>query len=116
MTPEQIVKMLKFFHYSFATEQELQAGLEQVIQDLGWTYEREYKLDSHDRPDFFLPEWGICIEVKIGGASAGVLRQLYRYAEHAEVKGIVLVSSRARHQVPAQINDIPVAKLQLWGI
>lgn len=121
MTPDQIARLLAGYRYHFTNERELQDGIERVLRDLrqeylGWDYQREYQLSAHDRPDFWLPESSIAIEVKVGGTTSEVLRQLHRYAQHAHVAGLVLVSSRARHIIPEQINGVPAAKLQLWGL
>lgn len=108
----QIAGVLRQYTYNFADERTLQDGLEQVIS-AHWEYRREYELSTTDRPDFWLPEFGIAVEVKIGGPTSSVLRQLYRYAGHEQVQGILLVSSCMRHQVPDSMNAKPVLKLQL---
>lgn len=108
----QIATLLQSYRYNFADERTLQDGLEHVIGQ-HWEYQREYELSTTDRPDFWLPEFGIAIEVKIGGPTTAVIRQLHRYASHEEVNGILLVSTCMRHRVPETMNDKPVMKVYL---
>lgn len=59
---------------------------------------REHRLSSRDRPDFFAPAEGVAIEVKVGGRGQqrnAIVRQLDRYAEHDQVKALVLVTGVA---------------------
>lgn len=80
------------------------------------TFSREFKLSHRDRPDFFLPVPGLAIEIKVDGSTSSVIRQLHRYAEHEAVKGIFLLTSRMRHQVPETLNDKPVMAVTILGI
>lgn len=78
---------------------------------------REAVLDEkgRDRVDFLVPK-GIAIEVKVGGGLAEVTRQLHRYAQHAQVSALVLVTTRALHLgVPRQLNGKPVDVVHVTG-
>lgn len=119
LTPASLASFLAGFKYRFTNEVELQRGIDQVLREWGASYEREYRLNKTDRPDFLVaPDRraegeriapGIAVEVKIGGSTAEVTRQVHRYLQHEEVAGVMLVTSRFRHQLPAEINGKPVA-------
>jgi hypothetical protein len=118
LTPASLASLLAGFKYRFTTEEELQRGIEQVLRDQWIGFKREYRLNKTDRPDFLvMPDRhvpgertpGIAVEVKIGGSAAEVTRQVHRYLQHEEVAGVMLVTSRFRHQLPAEINGKPVA-------
>lgn len=74
----------------------MQDDVDQVLSAAGVTFTREARLDARDRPDF-LTTSGLAIELKVAGGRSAVVRQLLRYAEHEEVTGILLVTSRSRH-------------------
>lgn len=92
---DNVIRKLKSYRFRFKTEAELQKGLMSVLERITETI-REHRLDENDRPDFFLPDHGIAIEVKTKGAATAVLRQLTRYATHEEVKSILLITSRVQ--------------------
>ena len=73
---------------------------------------REHRLTPKDRLDFLLD--GIGIEVKVKGGLSELTRQLFRYAEHPDVKGILVASTRSQHAaLPELIREKPVAFLNL---
>lgn len=91
--------------YSVSSEAELQAALAQRLD--GFICKREVALTTTERIDFTYGEVGI--EVKVDGSRADVLRQLSRYAEHSDIGGLVLVTTRARHRaMPAELNGKPL--------
>lgn len=104
------------YRFAFANEKQLQDGIERMLAAENVAFEREHRLTAKDRPDFFLPNSGIVIEVKIKGATNDVLRQLYRYAEHEQVKAIILVTSRGRHQLPITMHDKPCRAVVLYNL
>lgn len=111
---------LPAYRYFFNDEHQLQDGIEKVLHQLSDRYdfyfEREYYLSAQDRPDFFLPDEGIAIEVKIQGSTSAVIRQLTRYAQHNSIKSIILVTSRMRHQVPSELNGKPIHTINLRSL
>lgn len=118
MTVSEIVKTLSGFRYRFCNEYQLQDGVEAVVRASGWEYVREFKLSAHDRPDFWFPSSGVAVEIKVDGSTASVIRQIHRYAQHPEVRGIILISSRARHifAIPENISGIPVEALHVGAV
>jgi len=94
--PPKIVELsnlIKRHDFNFATEAELQDGIAAILPE---DAEREVQLGPKDRIDFLVD--GIGIEVKIGGSSSEVFRQLFRYAKHDQVKSLLLVTTRSSHQ------------------
>ena len=89
------------------------------IKDLldreGFDYSHEYKLGKGNRIDFLVG--GIGVEVKKGKPNrSSVLKQLERYSESDEVKGLVLVIERSM-DIPDFLNGKPcevVALNKLW--
>lgn len=72
--------------------------------------------DKTGRLDYFLPESGIAIEVKVQGAHAAIVGQLRRYAWCEEVKGVLLVTTRgALARVPSMLEGKPVRAMRLVG-
>lgn len=90
-------------------ERALCDAVERVLR--GHPFEREFPLNARDRPDFvvgLVPL--VAIEVKVKGSLADLTRQIFRYAEHAEVSGILVVTTRSDHRrIPETILDRPVA-------
>ena len=101
--------------YRFNKEIELQDGLAVVLTGMGQRAEREVRLGPGDIIDFLTPE-GVGIEVKIGGGLADVTRQIHRYASHAAVKAILLITTRAIHSaIPPRINGKSVQVCTVGG-
>jgi hypothetical protein len=87
--------------------------MEQVFEEEGWDVEHECPLSGRreDRVDFFYG--GVAIEVKVDGSTSEVTAQLQRYALHPSVREILLVTTRSRHTVPAELGGKPVTVLLL---
>ena len=94
MTVDDLHALLSRFAFRFASEADLQDGIETVLRDAGIAYERERILTKRDRIDFMVG--GVGVEVKIAGGQAEVLRQLARYAGRVEVASLLLVTSRVQ--------------------
>lgn len=119
MTASEVASTLVGFRFRFKDEKELQAGVFQVLTEMGQPFVPEYELTKQDRIDFFLPVEGTGIEVKTndsrGGAGlAAVTRQLWRYAKSAEIKELILVTTRAKHRdLPSEILGKPLLVVYL---
>ena len=75
---------------------------------------REHRLGARDRADLFVRyrtepgSPGIAVEVKTAGGLPDVAEQLLRYAEHDEVAGILLVTTKSAHlQIPSILLGKP---------
>jgi ABC-type uncharacterized transport system substrate-binding protein len=109
-----LAALLSGHRYRYSSETDLQAAIAKLLDRAGIDYRREFRLCELDRPDFMVGD--VAIEVKIDGSLASVVRQIARYAEHDEVRAIVLVSTRAVHRsIPATFNGKPVVLASLLG-
>lgn len=90
---EQLVDILGAYRFNFVGERQLQDGIEAVLQQESIAARREVRLSGRDRIDFLTG--GVGIEVKTAGSSANLLRQLARYAEHDEIRSLIVVTNRS---------------------
>lgn len=115
LTAERIAAVIKGHRYRYADESHLQEGIAGALAAAGIPAAREVRLAGSDRIDFMAGSLGI--EVKIGGQSAAVARQLGRYAKYGQVAELMLVTTRARHRdMPREIGGKPVHVVLLSGI
>jgi len=107
-----LILQYKFF---FTNEEELQAGIWEVLQTFGAEdWQREFSLSKEDRIDFFYPPMGIGIEAKISHPLSSLTRQVHRYCQHDNVRGIVIVTSKAQlTNLPESISNKPVIMAHL---
>lgn len=109
--PEALAALLESVHYSYANEEQLCDGLEQVLAP-HHTVLREHPV-AGGRLDLYLPECGVALEVKTAGAPGTVLRQLQRYAASPDVHGLVLVTTRFRHRFGESVGGKPLATVKI---
>jgi len=113
--PDQLASTLAGFRFRFGDERELQDGIAQALTVRGIPFERERALSRPDRPDFMV-SGGTAIEVKVKGSLAELLRQISRYASHAEVTSVLAVGSPSwLTRLPSSICGKPVHALRLIG-
>ena len=109
--------MVRRHRIDLTNEKQAQAQIEGLLTDHGLTFTREMRLSPGDIPDFFLPDPGLALEVKLRAPSkTGVFRQLQRYAKDERVKGVLLISNTAMG-LPATIEGKPawfVSLGQAW--
>jgi hypothetical protein len=113
-TLDAIVAKLGLFRFSFADEYALQRGILEALSKSGWEPEREVILSARDRIDFLVGDVGI--EVKVAGGTASVLSQMARYAAHARIGSLLLVTSRHAHirsGFPETFNGKPARAISL---
>ncbi len=107
MLVDEILTLLRSVRFNWNTEAELQQGIETLFRRENIVYDREHRLSSKDRPDFWVD--GIAIEVKIKGSATAMLLQIRRYAEHESIKAIIVITAKARHmQAPESLNGKPI--------
>lgn len=97
--------------FRFSNEAQFQDMTEGYLRANGWAFEREKRLGRHDRVDF-LVHGGIALELKLKQQKLTVYRQLERYAEHDEVKAIILFTRQAM-ALPSTINGKPAYLVNL---
>ena len=102
---------LRLTRPAIPTEKALGDAVARVLWERGYRFEREYELAPRDRPDFvvgLVPV--VAVELKVKGSPAEVLRQLARYAEHGDVSGMLLITTRSAHtSLPATLGGKPLA-------
>lgn len=110
--------MIGAHRYHYGDEYQLQDGIEKALVDDGWGVCREVLVyGRRDRIDFLVSRDGrtwFGVEVKVAGNRAAVERQLKRYLESA-LSGIVLVTTRVRHQMPSSLCGKPIEVVCLAG-
>ena len=109
-----LVGSLRKRRYHYQNEKELQAGVEAVMIQDGFEFQREFQLGDAGTVDFFVSGF-LGVELKIKGSPSEVARQLLRYAARDEVKGLVLVTGRsALSTLPNELLGKPLALVELW--
>lgn len=113
--PKDLCAELARYTFNFTTEADLQQGIKVALEELApGAWRSEYCLSSADRIDFFHPETGTGIEVKIKGGRNALLRQLLGYAQHDEITSLIVVTSSTRlGAVPDTLNQKSVHVVQL---
>ncbi|MDH1791306.1 hypothetical protein N5D45_05685 [Stenotrophomonas sp. GD03819] len=86
-----IGRLLAGFGYRYGSEVQLHEVLATVLDNAGHAHVREYRLDASNRADFWLD--GLVIEVKVAGSLADALRQVGRYINLPQVRGVLLVTT-----------------------
>lgn len=84
-------------------EKELQEEIANTLRETLCVYEKEYRLDNENIPDFFLSEEGVAIEIKIKGNVRKIYKQCERYCSFPEVQKLLLITNRSMG-FPEQIN------------
>lgn len=98
----KVLKILYSHRFPLIVEKETQAAIEQKLIENEIEYEREYKLDEQNIPDFFIDK-SIAVEVKIKGSAKQIYRQCERYCQFEEVRKLILVTNKSMG-FPKQIN------------
>ena len=115
MNAATIARHLDEASLTYVSEDDLQAGIEAALAEVGVAAAREVRLsDRVSRIDLLAGSVGI--EVKVAGGWASVVRQLTRYAACSEIESLILVTSRAKHlNMPEQLHGKPVHVVSLIG-
>lgn len=112
---QRLKEILRTSPISLSDEHQAQNDIEQILVDFKIQYHREYQLNiSLDRPDFYLPNSGLILEVKVAKAwsKIQVFRQCERYCSDERVKGLLLATGQAQG-LPSRIMDKPAQVFQL---
>lgn len=100
-----IGRLLAGFGYRYGSEVQLHQALYTVLEQAGHHFEREYRLDASNRADFWLD--GLVIEVKVAGSLADALRQVGRYINLPQVRGVLLATTE-------RWGDMPLVARPAW--
>lgn len=112
---ERVVTALSGARFLCADEEELQRAVAKVLDDAAIPYQREVRLSARDRVDFMVD--GIAIELKVKTGAKELLRQVLRYAEHAQVESVLVGSTSHRAlDLPFTANGkvLRVVHLRSW--
>jgi len=108
-----IIAKLQSARVDLSNEKAAQQEIEQLFAGETFTMLREPRLNAQDVPDFFVPEIGLAIEVKLRTTSKiNCWRQLTRYAKHEKVKQLLLVTNLSMG-LPQGIDGKPIFYLSL---
>ncbi len=103
---ENIIKILSVQKLPLQNEKISQSEIYKILLQNGIDSLREYHLDAQNIPDFYLPESGIAIEVKIKGGRQEIYKQCKRYCEFESVKQLILLTNRSMG-FPSKISEKP---------
>lgn len=103
-----IAERLRGWRLPMRDEKATQARIAELLADLD--ARREVRLSDGDIIDLMVG--GVGVEVKLRGSRVEILRQLERYAGHAAVRELLLVTGTAMRLPPA-IGGKPVRGLSL---
>ncbi|SIJ20642.1 bacteriophage protein gp37 [Mycobacteroides abscessus subsp. abscessus] len=114
---QELVDVLRNHTHRGSREFDIQDSIERVLRAKGYQVERERRLSERDRPDFLINEH-VVIEVKMKASGTAVLAQIGRYAEHRQVRAIVVASPRhsTLGQIPELIHGVPIYPVSLPGV
>jgi superfamily II DNA or RNA helicase len=102
VTVDSVAEVITSRRYRYASEDELQRGIEEAFLAAAVPHHREVNLGAAGRIDFLVGRVGV--EVKIAGEVGDVHRQLVRYAARPEVHDLLLVTSRRSHtRIPSVV-------------
>lgn len=98
---ESIAALLVAFRFRGRAEADVQEAIAQILGDaFADQVQREVELGKENRIDFIVGKVGI--EVKVGGSSIDVYRQVQRYASRPEIDSVIIASTKA-----AVLSDLP---------
>ncbi len=109
---QSVFSALKHQRFTLQDEKILQTEISDALNFSWIGHHREFRLDNESILDFFLPTYGIGMEVKIKGRPRSILRQCERYAAFPCVKELIVISNKSMG-FPEQINGKPVYFLKL---
>jgi len=97
----QLSALSKLFggvRYRYASEEKLHAVMAGLMLEAGHAFEHEYRVDQHNRVDFWLD--GLVIEVKVDGSIGDAMRQVERYIGLPQVRGVLLAGTPSWASTP----------------
>jgi hypothetical protein len=113
---EHLSKTLSKYRFNFSNEKDLQDGMRKVFDTMGEEFVYEHRLSDEDIVDFYFPGKKVGVEAKIDHSLSDLTRQLFRYAQHESILGILVVTSKARlANLPEEMNRKPIRCHSLIG-
>lgn len=99
MHVDTLSRLLGGFAYRYSREDQLHDRIAAVLEEAGWRFERERRLDAKNRLDFFV-DGRIAVEVKVDGTASEALRQVDRYCAQEDVQAVLLASTQRWADMP----------------
>jgi len=90
-TADSVAAVLRPWRYRMAKEEQLRDGIAEVLAREQIPFLREHVLSAGDRIDF-LVDGHIGLEAKLHTSRTEMIRQLHRYAKHAVIDELLLVT------------------------
>ncbi|WP_347990044.1 hypothetical protein [Methylomonas sp. AM2-LC] len=110
----QIETILLNYKFRFSCENELQTGIENVLQISNIEYVREKSISKRDRPDFIID--GIAVEIKIKGSLSTAIRQVARYASHDDIRAVLVIGTPFWIlRIPKRLHEKEILSIRLIG-
>jgi hypothetical protein len=104
VSPRELIVLLERMRFPLHDEKRAQQQIAAYFDRAEVAFRREVRLSDGDIVDFMVG--GTAIEVKLKGQRRAILSQLERYAEHAEITALLLVTARST-PLPPTINGKP---------
>lgn len=121
-TGSRILRALSDQRWFHRDEYGLQSAIAHRLTEMGIAHDRETRLTAAERIDFLchrpdgLDKASIGIEVKVGGSTQALMRQLQRYANTGRLNGLVVVTTRPAHlELPPVVGGIPCTVILAQG-
>lgn len=111
-----VLVALRAAAFRVGDEADLQRQVADALNRAGIVFRREHYLghSMRDRIDFWVGMCGVGLELKVGQPAKGILRQLLRYAEHQEVRELIVAStSHSALGLPHQVLGKRLHSIQL---
>lgn len=111
----QLAGHLRPYAYRYHDEVQLRSVLEKVLADAGETgFIREFAIARKNHFDFWFPEEGLVIKVKVDGTLPAASRQIDRHTALPQVRGVLLASTPRWTDVEiSSLHGVPVHGVHL---
>ncbi|AHD09521.1 hypothetical protein VWZ88_01790 [Phaeobacter sp. JH20_36] len=104
----KIVRIIESTRISVTCEEVAQDSIHVALRDAVPGVQREVRLSDRDRVDLMAGPVAIEVKVKKRQSRAQILKQLERYAEHDEVKAVILATADAWPGTISDLNGKPL--------
>jgi predicted AAA+ superfamily ATPase len=111
-TLHKVLSTLKNHRFDLTREKQTQIEVNNALLTLRKDFKREFILDKENIIDFYFPEDGIGIEVKLKFGAMQTLKQCERYCGFDQIKTLILLT-RTAHGFPPQIKGKDVYLVSL---
>jgi hypothetical protein len=109
-----VVDALRSWRFQLHREEQLRDGIAEVLTRAKIPFSREHWLCKQDKIDF-LVDGHVGLEAKLYTSTTAMTRQLHRYAQHAVLDELILVTASMRLEatMPGELNGKPLVVFTL---